>query len=609
MSITATMGQGSVRIRLPYNPALTAEVKALPGRRYDPDSRSWTVPTGPELRAWAEARGIEGATTFDRRVQPTVTFRRGGWAELTFGYDAAFKTEVKARGGTWDQSTRRWTVPLTPEVIEWLGIQDPTPTIDAGPLGDSMSTLYEGLYTHQMEAVAAVQRGADRVLLADEPGLGKTISALVAAQSRGAKRIVVVCPAVVRLNWAREVETWLSAPVQVVKGRKPVQLIETGVVVISYDVADAHAVALTLWHPDALLVDEGHCVKNPKSRRTKAVVRVAEATEGLIMVLTGTPVPAEVVDLIGPLSVLGLEGHFGGYWGFAERYAYIERSDFGTKVTGSRNAAELHGRLNRICLIRRTKADALDLPARTVVDLPVEPSKTYTASQSKLIRELVKAVKATAKADRRAADRQMVSAVVASWLYGEGRSATGALVHEAGRSKVAAAVEQVISLHEAGERVVVMAHHQDVQQALRDELAKVGLSIGFITGGQTDAPRQRYIDAFQAGEIDVLVCSIQAAGVGITLTAASHMVMVELPWTDAAQTQAIDRIHRIGQERAVTCWRLVAVGTTDETQAARIARRAEMSANIIDGEDSGLGEVLGLGAEHLIGLVCEALRV
>lgn len=152
-----------------------------------------------------------------------------------------------------------------------------------------------------------------------------------------------------------------------------------------------------------------------------------------------------------------------------------------------------------------------------------------------------------------------------------------------GVAKISLIIAQVEDLVGSGP-VVVFAHHRDVQDAVAEALQESG--VVRIAGGQAAEERQAAIDAFQAGEAQVAVCSIQAAGVGITLSAASQVVIGEIPWTAASQSQAIDRVHRIGQDRSVTAWRILAAGTLDEKLAGAVAAKADISAQAIDGQES-----------------------
>lgn len=348
--------------------------------------------------------------------------------------------------------------------------------------------------------------------------------------------------------------------------------------------------------------------KNPKAKRTQAALSIAREVPGLRFAMTGTAMPADVRDIVPQLELLGMDGVVGGQFGI-ERFVRFYTDSKGRMTRTVKDGEELNRRLEASCLIRRRKADVLDLPSRSVVDVPTEASVAYRKTLGETVRSVVAQVRSKSTEAKAPVDLELMDEVLQAFsLTGAGLSAQTQLVHATGLAKVDAAVQKTISLTTAGEQVVVMAHHEDVREGIREGLENAGLAVGVIEGGQGDKARQRSIDEFQAGQLDVLVCSITAAGVGITLVASSQLVMAELPWTDATQTQAIDRVHRIGQDAPVTAWRLVAVGTTDEVQVARINRRARAAAAVLDGGDADAvdGHLL---VEYLRPLVMEALNL
>lgn len=488
------------------------------------------------------------------------------------------------------------------------------PDVDAV---DIPGTPSSDLYAHQAAVVAAVQGGARSILLADEPGLGKTATALIASAAAGADRVLVIAPAVVKIAWQREAGRWLPGrTVQVLNGRKASAIAAgTDVVIINYDILTAWQSQLTAWAPQALSVDEAHMVKNSKSARAKAVAEIAEAlpTGALRMLLTGTPIPNAPIDLAHPLRVLGvLDPVFGGFWPFAKRYAGAFHSGYGWDLSGATNLDELHDKLKSSCMVRRRKADVLDLPERMIVDVPVEltgaAGKGVRAAQRALVDVLVAAVREVIP-ETKAATPAMVGAVVRAAISSKGAAFAelAALRRELGAAKAGLVVAQAEDLLEAGQPVVVMVHHHDVQDLVATALAAHG--VVRIHGGQTPEARQAAIDAFQAGEASVCVASIQAAGVGITLHRASQVVIGELPWTAAAQDQAIDRVHRIGQDAPVTAWRVIAAATLDERMASIIGRKAGISLAAVDGGDQAAEEDALTAAEILTELVLGRLGI
>jgi len=156
--------------------------------------------------------------------------------------------------------------------------------------------------------------------------------------------------------------------------------------------------------------------------------------------------------------------------------------------------------------------------------------------------------------------------------------------------------------------VVFFAKHVDVMDVAEEVFAKQGMRFSSIRGGQTPVSRQRNIDAFvNDPDVAVAVCSLTAAGVGLNLQVASNIVLAELSWTDAEQTQAIDRSHRIGQTEPVTAWRIIAAQTIDSRIAELIDRKAGLAARALDGSDEELWSSADVQHEALVALLTDAL--
>lgn len=473
------------------------------------------------------------------------------------------------------------------------------------------------LLPHQARVVAAVEDGARSVYLADEPGLGKTAQAAISLIAADSRRAVIVVPAVVKTNWGREIDMWTPGrKIEIIEGRKADAEIadDTDVVVVNYDILSSHVARILAWEPDALIVDEAHYVKERKSARTQAVGTIASAVgKGLKMFLSGTPIPNRPIELAEPLSQLGLLESLGGFWYFAKRYCEAYQTDFGWDMSGASNLAELHERLASVGMVRRKKSEVTDLPERTVADLPVtltgSGARDVKAAQKALTARLVDAVKqALVEEGRKKADWELVRGVVVGELSGEvGFTEIARLRKLIGIGKIDLIVAQAENLLQSGP-VVVFAHHRAVVDGVQAALESAGRSVGLIVGGQSATARQAVVDGFQAGDLDVVVASIDAAGVGITLHRASQVVLGELPWTAAGQDQAIDRVHRIGQDEPVTAWRVIASATLDKKLADTVASKAGISAAVIDGADQKAAQGKALSTT-IAELVARSLKV
>ena len=182
------------------------------------------------------------------------------------------------------------------------------------------------------------------------------------------------------------------------------------------------------------------------------------------------------------------------------------------------------------------------------------------------------------------------------------------MMRRIGQAKAGLAADYAAQLARNVGKVVFFAKHIDVMDAAQELFEQRGIRYASIRGDQTGKVRQRNVDAFtEDPDVAVAVCSLTAAGVGLNLQVASDMVLAELSWTDAEQTQAIDRIHRIGQDSPVTAWRIIAAQTIDSKIAELIDRKAGLAATALDGAEEQAGGSADVQLEALVGLLTDAL--
>jgi SNF2 family DNA or RNA helicase len=182
------------------------------------------------------------------------------------------------------------------------------------------------------------------------------------------------------------------------------------------------------------------------------------------------------------------------------------------------------------------------------------------------------------------------------------------MVRRIGRAKAELAADYAAQLAHTAGKVVFFAKHLDVMDAAEDLFARRGIGYASIRGDQTSKTRQAAIDAFASEpDVAVMVCSLTAGGVGVNLQAASNVVLAELSWTNAEQTQAIDRVHRIGQTEPVTAWRVIAAQTIDTTIAELIDSKAALAARALDGSDHEAASSADVQVEALAALLTSAL--
>ncbi|HYO41145.1 MAG TPA: SNF2-related protein [Nocardioidaceae bacterium] len=479
------------------------------------------------------------------------------------------------------------------------------------------------LMAHQARLLAAVSRGHRTFLLADEPGLGKTAQALLAAQVANAYPLLAVVPNVVKINWAREVAQWTPGrSVTVVHGDGEAIDGFADIVVINYEVLDRHVDWIGHHGFRGMVVDEAHYIKNKKSQRSQHVIEISErirrrVPRPLLMALTGTPLINDIDDFLAIWQFLGWidERRPGPALMAALEQTGLTPADH-PFYPAARDAVLDLG------IVRRRKVDvAADIPARRVADLPVELEGSVGRSIRDAERRLAERLvgRYTAALERRR-DRSAGEGIdhalarrVAEREVAEG-SETGAgdnvfaMVRRIGQAKAELAADYAAQLARSAGKVVFFAKHLDVMDAAEAVFTKRGIRYTSIRGDQSASARQRAIDAFvNDPDCAVIVCSLTAAGVGINLHVASNVVLAELSWTNAEQTQAIDRVHRIGQREPVTAWRIIAAQTIDAKIADLIDSKAGLAARALDGSDEEVSSSSDVQVEALVALLTNAL--
>jgi hypothetical protein len=475
------------------------------------------------------------------------------------------------------------------------------------------------LMPHQGQLVAAAAAGHRTFLLADEPGLGKTAQALLAAEAANAYPLLVVVPNVVKTNWAREAAIWTPhRPATVVQGNGDTVDGFADIVVVNYEVLDRHVGWLGDFGFRGMVVDEAHFIKNKSSQRSQHVLELSERmriTQPLLMALTGTPLINDIDDF---RTIWQFLGWIDDSKPLGELMDALEDTGLTPADPGFYAAARrtVIGR----GIVRRRKVDvAADIPARRIADLPVEldgpAGRSIRAAERDLVRRMVSQYE-TAIANRTSyvadgIDHELVRRVARSELK-DASTTTGenvfTMMRRIGQAKAGLAADYAAQLARSAGKVVFFAKHVDVMDAAEETFARLGVRFSSIRGDQTPSVRQKNIDAFvNDPDVAVAVCSLTAAGVGLNLQVASNIVLAELSWTNAEQTQAIDRSHRIGQTEPVTAWRIIAAQTIDTRIAELIDSKAGLAARALDGSDEEMSSSADVQLEALVALLTDAL--
>lgn len=430
-----------------------------------------------------------------------------------------------------------------------------------------------------------------QALLADEQGIGKTAQAIRACDMVGARNILVLVPASVRVNWLREFEKFspLDRPGTAVFARKT-KPVNEGITVCSYDMLSDKTTrqSLTARRWDVLILDEAHMLKTRSASRTKAVYgRRTDGATGLLASasrcwrLSGTPAPNHVDELWTHLHAAGVFG--GSYYEFVDRFCTGFTSDYGFRITGTKNAPALKALIEPF-MLRRKKKDVLPkLPPIEIEHHTVEPSivdeevyfsDTMFLGNAGLRKEL-------AEQNAKVADAAVRGDHALDALRALAPSA-GTLRKYIGLSKVPGYLAIVKPELKARryDKLVIGAWHTDVIEWLRRDLRDFGAMI--LHGGTPAEKRQHILDKFKTNRAArVLIVQVKVA-IGFNATAAYRIDILEPSWVPAENKQCIDRVHRIGQDCAVTA-RFFGCGRSVDADITRaLASKAKELAKVFD---------------------------
>lgn len=486
----------------------------------------------------------------------------------------------------WMAMDKFWWIPgtLREEVIDLslrthariIPFQELTPEI-TGEIGEIPMPTYPIVVSEKAPAPPrpyqkqGVARCIDfkRIINGDEQGLGKTMQTIVSlctAQQQGHDvfPVLIICPATLKENWRREWETWSNKSAMVLTDgvrNTWYQYWKMGlcqVFIVNYESLKKYFVDAmpskgkinaskdivmkpTIDLFKTVVVDESHRCKDTTRLQTKLTLRIAHKKEWVIL-LTGTPIKGKPVDIYPQLCIMNQQHHFGG-----TKTAFLNRYMFGGRPS---NLRELNYLLNQHCYFRREKKDvAKDLPEkqRQKIICDITTREEYQRALNNFRSYLRTAGFTEGQMDAKMRAQALVQMNVLRQI--------------SARGKIAEVREFVDEIMEAGEKLILFCTLREIVQQLKQHYPD---SVT-ITGDDTGDRRQRHIDAFQKDpNVQLIICNIAAAGVGVTLTASSRVAFVEFPWTYADAVQCEDRAHRIGQRNNVMCSYFLGVDTIDE---------------------------------------------
>lgn len=430
-----------------------------------------------------------------------------------------------------------------------------------------------------------------RIIIGDEPGLGKTLQSIGIVDTANAYPCLVICPSSLKINWQREFEKFTDKSAIVLDNNVRTTwgyLLSMGVhqvAIVNYeslrkffvwDIRGGKQFRLkdVVFNPQiqafkSIIIDESHRVKDPSAQQTIFTKGLSVGKDWCIL-LSGTPVVNRPEDLIAQLSIMNRLGEFGGRAKFIADYCTDPKDKTAEPAVP---LSELSRQLYDTCMIRREKAKVLpQLPDKTRVDLYVDISndKEYNLAAEDLAAYLQEYTECTDWEIRR---KMRMEALVKFMT----------LRSLATRGKIAQAVDFIRTFLDSGKKLIVFCSLHEIV----DELQKVFPRAVTVTGRDSAVNKQASVDAFQNNpNVQLIICSIKAAGVGLTLTASSSVAFIELPWTFCDCAQCEDRAHRIGQKSNVTCYYLLAKGTIDGVIYRLIQDKKNVANQIMNSDDN-----------------------
>ena len=468
-----------------------------------------------------------------------------------------------------------------------------------------MPNWQDGLLPYQIEGVnflVAKKTDHANAGLFDDMGLGKTAQAIRGADALNIKRILVVCPAVARINWQREVLNWqtVTRTTYVIKNVKADIPLEADVVIVSYDMLANLALRTKVLDLefDLLIIDEAHALKNRTALRTKAVYGERLNGQGGIIstaertwILTGTPLPNNASEIYTHLRALASErlqtqdGRM-TYAQFVKYFCVVDILHFGMRtverIKGNKNTGELRQRLDGF-FIRRKKEDVLtQLPALQWGTIVLEPPKSalkevMALEKTQAVSE-VKAVLAAAAASHHNKDGTLADDI----LRDANKQALASLRRAVGLAKVEPTSDFIKEELEGGaKKIILFCYHREVISQMAERLK--AFSPVVITGDTARNARQKAIDDFQGDtKTRLFIGQITATNSAITLTASDNVLIMEPSWTPAENVQAAARAHRIGQKSSSVLARYVVLaGSIDEDLTRVIIRKSKQISEIM----------------------------
>lgn len=389
---------------------------------------------------------------------------------------------------------------------------------------------------HQKEAIQKLVENK-KFILADDMGLGKTTSTIIAALESGSKKVLIICPATLKINWKREIENYSDKTIYIAESKN--FSTEADFVIINYDIIknfhdtkkknDSQVLAAKF---DLVIIDEAHYIKNATAQRTKLINDIVKNTERLWL-LTGTPMTSRPIDYFNLLNII--DSPVAKNWmAYAIRYCSGYQFNVGGRkvwnVTGASNLEELRDRTLGLTL-RRLKENVLDLPDKIITPVYLRlKSKSYENVMGEYYDWYDKNPEESKSLTVQFSKLTKIRQIIAD-------------------EKIEQTIELAENIIEQDKKVIIFCNFTDSLNKITEHFGKAAVK---LDGSMSKHERQNSVDQFQENpKVKVFVGNIKAAGVGITLTAAEAVIMNDLSFLPSDHAQAEDRAYRYGQKNNV----------------------------------------------------------
>lgn len=600
----------------------------------------WPRDLARDLTATAEVRPAPGSATDGTGFFESEDLLRFRW-QLALGGDPLDEAEMDALAEAHRPVVRlrdRWVL-VDPALVRKarkreLGLLDPVDalsvaltgtaeidgeTVEAVPVG-ALATLRDRLTAglrpaeapaglaatlrdYQLRGLAWLDLMTSLGLggcLADDMGLGKTVTLIALHLKRGrGEPTLVVCPASLLGNWQREITRFApGVPVRRFHGtERTLAGLGDGFVLTTYGTMRSAAAELAGQDWGMVVADEAQHVKNPYSATAKALRTIPAPAR---VALTGTPVENNLSELWALLDWT-TPGLLGPLKSFRARHARaVENGE-------DQEAVDRLARLVRPFLLRRKKSDpgiVPELPPKTETDHPVPLTREQAALYEAVVRESMLAIETAEGIARRGLVLKLLGALKQICdhpaLYLKEAGATDRLVHRSG--KLALLDELVDTVLAEDGSVLVFTQYVGMARLITAHLSARAVPVDLLHGGTPVPERERMVDRFQDGGTPVLVLSLKAAGTGLNLTRAGHVVHFDRWWNPAVEEQATDRAYRIGQTQPVQVHRLVTEGTVEDRIAEMLAAKRALADAVLGSGEAALTELTDRELTDLVSL-------